>query len=98
MAKYFDPIEVFFWVLFLICGLVGVGVEYFAKGHLTKDTGQWFLVYMGSVTASQVLAKFHEKQNAIQDGIEKLKSQMEAMKEQIQGLEKSLDNIERAAR
>jgi hypothetical protein len=65
MGKYIDPIEVFFWVLYLIAGLVGIGVEYLIEGHLTKDTGIWFLVYMASMTIGQVLAKFHEKQNAI---------------------------------
>jgi hypothetical protein len=98
MAVRFDPIEVFFWAVYLVVGLIGLGIEYLREGYLSKGALISFAVYIGSMTVGQMLAGFHERQNKILDGLEKLKSQNEAMKGQIQGLEKSLDNIERAAR
>jgi hypothetical protein len=98
MAKHFEPVEIFFSAIYLLVGMVGLGIEYLHEGRLSKDVIILFAVYMASIIAGQALARFDDKQDKIQDGIETLKSQNVEFGNRLKTIEKSLGDLEKAAR
>jgi len=98
MSDRIEPVEVLFLVIYLVIGLVAIGVEYLSEGHLSKDSGIIFVVWMVSVLVGSLLMKVQEKQDSVRDGINKLKEQNERILEQLKNMEKSLNNGESKTR